>query len=116
MVLLRPIPSILAIAMAITVASWPSTTPDTASARGDVQTDTVAIDITNNMAHPMILSYGPDSARVPLGRVDGSGQRTVRLPNPPGDSVTVWATNDDPPHKLSHTFPTHTKTVLSWTF
>jgi hypothetical protein len=129
MLLPRAIRAILAVAAAspcahheaararlVAIAAAAPVTHDLTTARGKVQHDTVTIDITNNMPHPMELSYGPDSARVALGRVDGSGERTVTLPNTPGDSVTLWAMNDEPPHKLSHTFPTHAKTMLSWTF
>jgi hypothetical protein len=129
MLLPRPIQAILAVAAAspsvhhgpartclVPVAPAAAVTHDLTTAPGKVQHDTLTIDITNNMPHPMELSYGPDSARVALGRVDGGGERTVTLRNTPCDSVTLWAINDEPPHKLSHTFSTHAKATLSWTF
>jgi hypothetical protein len=80
------------------------------------QTDSIQIVITNTMQHPMTLSYEADGGPKPLGVVDALADRTVTLGKLHGDSVTVWATNDQPPHKFSRTFPTHSMATLTWAF
>jgi hypothetical protein len=81
-----------------------------------VQADSIAIDVRNDMPHPMALFYEVDGIRKPLGSVEAGGVRTVKLGGMRGDSVTLWATHDFPPHDLSRTFPTHTGTRLTWAF
>jgi hypothetical protein len=82
---------------------------------GGLQSDSVNLVITNSMPHPMTLEYENSKRRRPLGVVDANVEKTFTIRDLYGDSVTVWATHDDPPHNLKQTFPTHSPTPLTWT-
>jgi len=85
----------------------PSTTPF-------VRADSIVIDISNSMPHPMTITYEVHGDRKPLGTVDPGTERLITIRDLQGDSVVVWATNGLPPHDIPHTFPTHSATNLKW--
>ena len=68
------------------------------------------------MPHAMQLSYQGDTVRVSLGQIGSGEEKTIRIGPIVGDSVTVWATNDNPFHLLSKKFPTHSRERLAWEF
>ena len=97
-------------------ASWGRTTVASPLASPLVHGDSIVIDITNNMPHPMTITYEVRGERKPLGAVDAGAERLVAIHDLQGDSVVVWATNGLPPHDIRNTFPTHSTAPLTWSF
>ena len=78
--------------------------------------DSVVIVITNGMPHPMKLAYDSVKKRVSLGVAAADRETTIVIRRLATDSVTVWASNDNPEHNLSRRFPSRSERKQFWGF